>query len=129
MKMYTGIKQILQYPKYGVSKWGTVVNLETGRFLKQSRQLKNGNPTGYAYVTLLLSSGTKRIGVHRLVAFAWIGNSPTGKPWVNHKDGDKGNNHVLNLEWMSISDNIKHSYSNLGRKPHGVAHPSYKRWG
>lgn len=53
--------------------------------------------------------------VHRLVAKAFIPN-PESLPTVNHKDGDPSNNKVENLEWMSYSDNHRHSFQELGRR-------------
>lgn len=46
--------------------------------------------------------------VHRIVALIHIPN-PLGLPQVNHKDGNKSNNAAVNLEWVSVSENIKHS--------------------
>ena len=46
--------------------------------------------------------------VHRIVALAFL-NNPNGLPEVNHIDGDKSNNNVANLEWVSRSDNTKHA--------------------
>jgi hypothetical protein len=88
----------------------------------------NGLPSGYKVCTLLsndkLSNTTgkiydspfyKSIGVHRLVAFAWIGPEPEGMPWVNHEDGIKSNNLYTNLKWSTIKENIQHSYDVLKR--------------
>lgn len=63
--------------------------------------------------------------VHRIVADTFIEN-PNDLPEVNHKDLNRQNNHVDNLEWISHLDNIKHS-SNLGRykKPCGSDNWNY----
>ena len=50
--------------------------------------------------------------VHRLVAIAFIGNPQKGQE-VNHIDGNKGNNAVENLEWVSKSENQQHRYKDL----------------
>lgn len=64
----------------------------------------------YPYLTLCDKDGvSKRARVHRLVAEAFIPN-PDNLPQVNHKDGCKWNNHVSNLEWVTIRDNLIHSF-------------------
>ncbi len=65
----------------------------------------------YGYLHLSLSrNGKKRwFTVHRLVAGAFIPN-PKGLKAVNHKDGDKKNNHFENLEWVTCSQNTQHAY-------------------
>jgi len=50
--------------------------------------------------------------VHRLVAFAFLGEPPIDKNEVNHKDGNPLNNNVENLEWCSRGENQLHAYRN-----------------
>ena len=88
------------------------VVLKNGNVLKQS-------DNGADYLSVLIGykshhSGRKtgvRKYVHRLVAQAFIPN-PSNLPQVNHKDFNKTNNHVGNLEWISRADNIQHSHDN-----------------
>lgn len=62
------------------------------------------NPNGYCVVKL----GSEQLSVHRLVATHFIPN-PYQYPQVNHKDGNKLNNHVSNLEWCSAEQNAQHA--------------------
>ena len=55
--------------------------------------------------------------VHRVIAEEHIPN-PENKPCVNHKDGNKINNHVDNLEWVTYSENELHSHRTLGKQPY-----------
>lgn len=64
---------------------------------------------GYLFVFLKSAEGiTKKVKVHRLVATHFIEN-PFNKPEVNHKDGNKINNHILNLEWCTRKENMEHA--------------------
>lgn len=74
-----------------------------GKILKPRRQ--NG---GYLLVWLSYKGEKKALTVHRLVATAFIGKND--KLDVNHKDGNKQNNCVENLEFVTRSENIKHDY-------------------
>lgn len=75
--------------------------------------LKPGKSNGYMTVALHTHGKRKTMGVHRLVAIAFIGEPPFDDAQVNHKDGDRSNNHVDNLEWVSIKDNIRHGINIL----------------
>src|SRR5690554_7339922 len=96
---------------YFVSDCGSVYR--GGRRLKQARG-KSGN--GYPQVSLCKQGLRRTCSVHRLVAEAFIEN-PDGKATVNHKDGNKLNNSVSNLEWATYSENLQHAVDALHRKP------------
>lgn len=95
--------------RYEVSNTGKVRSLNyrmTGK-KKELKPITQGK--GYHAVGLC-KNGKMRWGkVHRLVADAFIPN-PENKREVNHKDGNKKNNHADNLEWATASENQKHAY-------------------
>ena len=88
------------YSGYYVSNIGRIYSVKTNKVLKHHIQ-----DSGYHQVELI--SG-KKIGVHRLVAIAFISN-PNKLPLVNHKDGNKSNNNDWNLEWCTNKDNQIHA--------------------
>lgn len=91
------------------------IKLMNGRFIKSSVK-KNG------YMNIILSKEgvTKNHHPHRLVAQSFIPN-PENKPHVNHKDGNKTNNYVENLEWVTRSENMIHA-SKTGLAKSGENH-------
>lgn len=71
--------------------------------------------SGYKVLTLTDHHGDREtVLLHRLVAVAFLGDPPTPKHEINHKDGDKTNNAVSNLEWVTSSQNKIHSIHQLG---------------
>ncbi len=76
-------------------------------------------PSGYNQMRLRINKKYKIFYLHRLVAECFIPN-PKNKPEVNHKDGDKTNNHISNLEWVTRSENERHAIDVLGKKPRGI---------
>lgn len=95
---------------YAISKTATIINLKTNKI----RTPSIGNH-GYHSVDLYKNNQRKTFLVHRLMAETFLDNHESKKT-VNHKDGNKINNTLDNLEWASYSENHKHSYTDLGRK-------------
>ena len=93
---------------YLVSNTGEIMNSRTGAIRK-----KNINHEGYYFVTISLGSRSKKLTVknHRAVAETFILN-PDNNPVINHKDGNKLNNHVSNLEFCSYKYNTQHAIEN-----------------
>lgn len=101
------IKEINGYERYFINEDGTVFD---------SKYQKNVatwiDTVGYRQCYLKDSDGKKHSKrIHRLLAMAFIPN-PNNLPQVNHKDGDKLNNNIDNLEWISNKDNTQHGYDN-----------------
>lgn len=85
-----------------------------GRFksfkYKQARILRKGDAMGYEIIRLFNNKKIYTLKVHRLVASHFIENQDN-KPEVNHKNGNKKDNTVFNLEWVTKSENIRHAIS------------------
>lgn len=117
---------------YLVSNYGRVKSLERySRYNNRRYQTKiikcHYNTKKYLDVELSNNEFRNRYRIHRLVAEAFIPN-PENKPQVNHKDGNKANNHVDNLEWCNNSENQKHAFANgLNKRGMYGSSPKAKR--
>lgn len=105
-EIWKPLKGIVQNgDNYEVSSLGNIRNVRKGNILKLGYFR-----TGYVSVSLNQDSKAKKYSVHRLVALAFIPN-PENKPQVNHKNGVKDDNRLVNLEWMTQSENQIHAYA------------------
>ena len=72
----------------------------------------NVTPKGYLRFQITSHGKRNNLLVHRAVAESFIGPPPQEDYQINHKDGDKKNNHISNLEWVTQSENMNHAYEN-----------------
>ena len=93
------------FERYKITEDGRVFATHLNRFLKPYNN-------GLGYLAVKLSDGKKRVQkyVHRLVAEAYLGSVYSYD--INHKDGDKSNNSVPNLEIVSHRENLQHAFDN-----------------
>ena len=94
---------------YLVSREGEVYSRKSKKFLKPTARV--------GYLAVLFDGKSK--GIHRLVAQAFLPN-PQNLRYVNHIDGNKHNNHVDNLEWISPSGNARHAEEKKLTRHHRV---------
>lgn len=100
-------KTITHYPNYEINTDGTVRNKSTGKAIKW---INNGK----GYFTVKLYNRETPKGrfclIHRLVLSTHDADTPKDKLDVNHIDGNKSNNHISNLEWVTKSENTRHAH-------------------
>jgi len=112
------LKPITGFENYLIDCSGKVFSLKSNKYLKPG-----DNGRGYFKVNLWRNGRQYTITIHRLVAQAFLPN-PDNKSFINHKDGNKLNNTVSNLEWVTPAENNQHAYDiglrkwspNSGRK-------------
>lgn len=113
------LTKVKGHPLYYCDRNGNIYN----RWGYMMSPLCNG-----PYKMVSISEGDGKFqqkSIHRMIAETFIPN-PDGKPQVNHKDGNKFNNSVDNLEWVSRSENQKHRFTVLGHNHFGEKNPGCK---
>lgn len=111
--------------KYKISNFGNVIGSRGNKLVQTKMQI------GYLKVSFSLDGKVKQHYIHRLVASHFLENHDEKEFVVNHRDGNKHNNSVSNLEFISRKDNAKHwaskkRSSNAGRKRTGYCKRGHK---
>jgi hypothetical protein len=88
--------------KYKITKDGKIYSYVTKRFLKPHYH------NGYKIICMQINKKSVSFMIHRLIALSFI-EKPDNKDFVNHKDGNKENNNINNLEWVTHAENIQHA--------------------
>lgn len=104
------MKQI--YDGYYITENSEVFN----KYGKKLSPVNNGK--GYLILNININGSRKCKAIHRMMAEAFIPN-PENLPEVNHKDANRQNNSIANLEWVTHGQNIRHSYDMQNRTSKG----------
>lgn len=106
------MKQIFN-GRYSIDKNGVIIsNITKDSSTGKAKVIKpHYDKDGYKRLALVTDEGRKKFRVGRLVALTFIEN-PENKEFVNHIDGDKQNDSVENLEWVTASENTQHAFNN-----------------
>lgn len=103
--------------RYAITSCGKVWSYRSNKFLKPQK-----DKDGYLVVDLVVNYQRKNYKIHRLVAEAYIPN-PENKPQVNHRDENKENNCINNLDWMTGKENC-----NYGTRNQRLSEIQIKTW-
>lgn len=109
------MKPIPGFELYSADKQGSIYRTSytdkenTAKYSLPHKLSPSYDRDGYPRVVLSVNGKTFYKKVHYLVALTFIPN-PENKPWVNHIDGNKKNNKVENLEWVTPCENVRHAH-------------------
>ena len=115
---------------YGINMNGDVKRLKIGQGTNGSFLKFYCESNGYRRVRICLHGKTELRYIHRLLAEVFLDN-PEDKPCVNHIDGNKLNNELINLEWVSYSENTQHAVKaglhKIGEDCYNYKHGKYSK--
>lgn len=107
--------QLVRFPGYSIDINGVV---HSYRRKKRASLSPMKHPSGYNYIRFYANQKPTHVKIHRLMAETFLKKPDDGQYYeVNHKDGNKNNNAVSNLEWCTPSANLKHAYKLGLKKP------------
>ncbi len=116
MKRYKAHKKIKDFPAYAISREGEIIRTSRGARTYTGRKMNlTIDSHGYYSVSLYKNNKPHTRRVHTLLALTYLGERPF-KYEINHKDGNKLNNRVSNLEYLTKKKNMQHAFS-LGLIP------------
>jgi hypothetical protein len=118
-------KKIKGWDKYEITSDGRIFSLDYRRTREIKEMKPQINKCGYKIIILMNNGKYKHFRLHRLVSETFIPNKKN-KPFINHKDGDKLNNNVNNLEWCSKSENEQHAFRTGLKNHRGEKHNQSK---
>ncbi len=99
--------QIPEFPDYLINDQGVIISTKRGKFRTHNQFVEK---RGYHQVVVYKNNKNYTRMVHTLVTQTFLGWRPAGLE-VNHKDGNKSNNHLSNLEYVTPSENIRHAWA------------------
>lgn len=107
----TAWKSIIGYPNYQISDTGHINSIKSNKLLAGAI-----NSSGYMYVNLVHDKIKKTTAIHKIVMEHFGIEKPNGNYVIDHKDRNKTNNSITNLEWVTVRENTLRYYNNQYKK-------------
>ena len=112
-RLSPAFKEVPGHPNYEVNAYSTIRRIRPAQGTWKNRRLSpTVNSNGYMTVRLTSKGKGKNEYLHRIVALTFIGPPPSAKHEVDHIDGNKANNRVSNLRWVTREENMKFAHAN-----------------
>lgn len=108
--------------EYKVDSDGFIISKRDHKPMKPSL-----SPHGYLTTTVMINGKRKTMPIHSAIAKSFLGDKTTDGLVINHKDGNKQNNHLDNLEWVTPSENMVHATNIIHAIKSGKDHPCSKQ--